>query len=109
MCQRNEKIFLVQFALVFSGFIGALQITINIGNHHFKLSKDFPTLPVASWALHIHEIAVRVLHQALQLVLPEIESSLLKTLHDSLYIPLFLSGLRVQQISCKRHLSSLKV
>jgi len=42
--------------------------------------------PVASWALHIHEIAVGVLHQALQLVLP-----------------LFLGGLRVQQISCKRH------
>ena len=31
------KIFLVQFALVFSGFIGALQITITTGNHHLKL------------------------------------------------------------------------
>jgi len=43
--------------------------------------------PVASWALHIHEIAVGMLNQALQLVLP-----------------FLLSWLRVQQISCKRHL-----
>ena len=48
--------------------------------------------PVTSWTLNIHKVAVWVLDQTLQLVLP-----------------LFLSWLRLQQVSCKRHGCLLKV
>jgi len=58
-------------------------------NYHGLGVAEHCGYPVASWTFDIHKVAVRVLNQTLQLVLP-----------------LLLMRLRVQQILSKRHLLS---